>query len=83
MQNHFFNFSKTRPTIFAKHDHSFEETEEGGAKAELQYVEVSEDTEDPQTNCADKGKPWCINLSVLKIYATIYGCLCIYVQKLK
>jgi hypothetical protein len=46
-------------------------------------VEVSEDTEDPQTNCADKGKPRCINLSVLKIYATIYGCLCIYVQKLK
>jgi hypothetical protein len=49
------------------------EAEEGGADTEPQYVEVSEDTEDPQANCADEGKPRCINLSVLKIYATIYG----------
>jgi hypothetical protein len=33
------------------------EAEEGGADAELQYVEVSEDTEDQQTNYADEGKP--------------------------
>jgi hypothetical protein len=40
---------------------------EGGADAELQYVEVIEDTEDPQANCADEGKPRCINLSVFEL----------------
>jgi hypothetical protein len=50
---------------------------------ELQYVEVNEDTEEPQANFADEGKARCINLSVFKIYATIYGCLCIYIQELK
>jgi hypothetical protein len=43
------------------------EAEEGGADAELHYMEVSEDTEDPQANCADEGKPRCINLSVFEI----------------
>jgi hypothetical protein len=43
------------------------EVEEEGANAELQYVEVSEDTEDPQANCADEGKPRCINPSVFKL----------------
>jgi hypothetical protein len=43
------------------------EAEEGGADADLQYVEVSEDTEDPQTNYADEGKPQCINLSVFEL----------------
>jgi hypothetical protein len=33
------------------------EAEEGGADAELQYVEVSEDIEDYQTNRADEGQP--------------------------
>jgi hypothetical protein len=47
------------------------EAEEGGADVELQYVEVSEDTEDPQANFADEGKPRCINLS-------IFGNLCNY-----
>jgi hypothetical protein len=59
------------------------EAEEGGADAKLQHVEVSEDTEDQQTNYADEGKPRCINPSVLNSYATIYECLCIYVQELK
>jgi hypothetical protein len=59
------------------------EAEEGGADVELQYVEVNEDTEGPQANFADEGKPRCINQSVLKIYATFYGCSCIYVQELK
>jgi hypothetical protein len=36
------------------------EAEEGGAEAELQYVEVLEDTEGAQANTADEGKPWCI-----------------------
>jgi hypothetical protein len=59
-------------------------TEERGADAELQYMEVSEDTKDPQANCANEGKTQCINLYVfLKSYITIYGCLCIYVQELK
>jgi hypothetical protein len=40
------------------------EAEDGGADEELQYVEVSEDTEDPQANYADEGKPWCIDLFV-------------------
>jgi hypothetical protein len=35
------------------------EAEEGGAEAELQYVEVIEDTEGTQANPADEGKPWC------------------------
>jgi hypothetical protein len=35
------------------------EAEEGGAKAELQYVEVIEDTEGTQANPADEGKPRC------------------------
>jgi hypothetical protein len=42
------------------------EAEEGGAIAELQFVEVSEDTEDPQANCANEGKPRCINLCVFE-----------------
>jgi hypothetical protein len=42
------------------------EAEEGRADAELHYVEVIEDTEDPQANCADKGKPWCNVLDVLE-----------------
>jgi hypothetical protein len=49
------------------------EAEEGGADAELQYVEVIEDTEGTQANPADEGKPRCINLSILKIYATTYN----------
>jgi hypothetical protein len=43
------------------------EAEEGGADAELQYVEVSEATEDQQTNCANEGKSRCINLSDYKL----------------
>jgi hypothetical protein len=43
------------------------EAEEGGADEELQYVEVSEDTEGPQANYADEGKPRCIKLSVFEI----------------
>jgi hypothetical protein len=35
------------------------EAKEGGAAAELQYVEVNEDTEDAQANPADEGKPRC------------------------
>jgi hypothetical protein len=42
------------------------EVEEGGADTKLQYVEVSEDTEDPQANPVDEGKPRCINPSVFK-----------------
>jgi hypothetical protein len=42
------------------------ETEEGGAKAELQYMEVIEDTKGTQANRADEGKPRCINLSVFE-----------------
>jgi hypothetical protein len=43
------------------------EAEEGAAEAELQYVEVIEDTKVTQANPADEGKPWCINLSVFEI----------------
>jgi hypothetical protein len=35
------------------------EAEEGGAEAELQYVEVIENTEATQANPADEGKPRC------------------------
>jgi hypothetical protein len=42
------------------------EAGEGGADAKLQYVEVIEDTKDPQANPADEGKPRCINLSVFE-----------------
>jgi hypothetical protein len=35
------------------------EAEEGGVEAELQYVEVIEDTEATQANLADEGKPRC------------------------
>jgi hypothetical protein len=56
---------------------------EGGADVDLQYVEMSEDTEDPQANCADEGKPQCIDLYVFEKYITLYGCLCIYVRELK
>jgi hypothetical protein len=35
------------------------EAEEGGAEAELQYVEVIEDTEGTQANTTDEGKPQC------------------------
>jgi hypothetical protein len=43
------------------------EAEEGGDDAELQYVEVIEDTEDPQANYAYEGKPRCINPSVFEL----------------
>jgi hypothetical protein len=33
------------------------EDEEGGAEAELQYVEVIEDTEGTQANPTNEGKP--------------------------
>jgi hypothetical protein len=36
------------------------ESEEGGAEASLQYVEVLDDTEGAQANIADEGKPRCI-----------------------
>jgi hypothetical protein len=36
------------------------ETEEGGAEASLQYVEVLDDTEGVQANLADEGKLRCI-----------------------
>jgi hypothetical protein len=35
------------------------EAEEGGTEAELQYVEVIEDTEGTQSNPAEEGKPRC------------------------
>jgi hypothetical protein len=35
------------------------EAEEGGAEAELQYVEVIKDTEGTRANPADEGKPRC------------------------
>jgi hypothetical protein len=35
------------------------EAEEGGAKVELQYVEVIEDIEGTQANPIDEGKPQC------------------------
>jgi hypothetical protein len=35
------------------------EAEEVGAEAELQYVEVIEDTEGTQANPADESKPLC------------------------
>jgi hypothetical protein len=35
------------------------EAEEGGAEAELQYVEILEDTEGTQADLANKGKPRC------------------------
>jgi hypothetical protein len=34
---------------------------------ELQYVEVIEDTEDPQANYANEGKTRCINLSIFEL----------------
>jgi hypothetical protein len=36
------------------------ESEEGGAEASLQYVEVLDDTEGAQANLADEGKLRCI-----------------------
>jgi hypothetical protein len=40
------------------------EAEEGRADAELQYMGVSKNTEDPQANYADEGKPRWIDLFV-------------------
>jgi hypothetical protein len=37
------------------------ETEEGGAEAELQYVEVIEDTEGTQANPVNEASPGAIN----------------------
>jgi hypothetical protein len=36
------------------------EAEEVGADADLQYVEVVDNTECAQANTTDEGKPWCI-----------------------
>jgi hypothetical protein len=59
------------------------EAEEGGADTELQYVEVNQDTKEPQASIADEGKHQSINLSIFGNYPTIYECLCIYVQELE
>jgi hypothetical protein len=40
--------------------HSSPESEERGAEASLQYVEVLDDTEGAQANVADEGKLRCI-----------------------
>jgi hypothetical protein len=53
------------------------ESEEGGADVELQYVEVSKDTEDPQANCADEGKPRCI---VLYVFEKLHNYLWMFVH---
>jgi hypothetical protein len=58
------------------------EAEEGGADAELQYVEVSEDTETLRLTVLTKASPGALSYLFLKSYITIYGCLCIYVQQL-
>jgi hypothetical protein len=42
------------------------EAEEGGAEAELQYVEVIKDTEGTQANPADEGKPRCNKPNISK-----------------
>jgi hypothetical protein len=49
------------------------DADEGGADAELQYVEVNEDTEEPQDKSADEGKPRCISQNV-------FGNLCNYLR---
>jgi hypothetical protein len=49
------------------------ETEEGGAEASLQYVEVLDDTEGAQANLADAGKHRCISPSFQSLYSFIYG----------
>jgi hypothetical protein len=36
------------------------EAEEVRADADLQYMEVIDNTEGAQANTADEGKPWCI-----------------------
>jgi hypothetical protein len=48
------------------------EAEEGGAAAELQYVEVIEDTEYTQANPAGEGKPRCI--------ISVFESLCNYLR---
>jgi hypothetical protein len=42
------------------------EAEEVGADADLQYVEVFDNTEGAQANTADEGKPQCIEPSISK-----------------
>jgi hypothetical protein len=59
------------------------EAEKGGADTELQYMEVSEDTEDPRLTVLTKASPGALTYLFLEIYKTISGCLCIYVQELK
>jgi hypothetical protein len=49
------------------------EAEDGGVEAELQYVEVIQDTKGTQANTADEGKPSAINPVFQNYYATIYG----------
>jgi hypothetical protein len=58
------------------------EAEEGGADAELQYMEVSEDTTSRLT-VLTKASPGALTQVFLNSYGTICGCLCIYVQELE
>jgi hypothetical protein len=44
------------------------EAEEVGADANLQYVEVIDNTEGAQANTADEGKARCIQPSISKFY---------------
>jgi hypothetical protein len=48
-----------------------------GAGGELQYVDVDQDLdqspEGPKANLADEGKPWIINPSFFRIYATTFA----------
>jgi hypothetical protein len=43
------------------------EVEERGSNAELHFVEVNQDTEEPQTSVAHEGKHQSVNLSLFEI----------------
>jgi hypothetical protein len=53
------------------------EAEEVGADADLQYMEVIDNTEGARATPLTKASPGAFNLVFQNYIATIYGCLCI------
>jgi hypothetical protein len=53
------------------------EAEEVGADADLQYMEVIDNTEGARATPLMKASPGAFNLVFQNYIATIYGCLCI------
>jgi hypothetical protein len=59
------------------------EVDEGGADAELQFMGVNQDTEEPQASVADEGKHRSINLSIFLEIMQLLMNVCAFMFEMK